>query len=69
MQAKPGKVRQAKEKKERGGGESKNLTFNSCPANSNFESSKESFESIELHDINVRMFPSVPIRSSNLCAT
>ena len=48
MQAKPGKVRQAKEKKERGGGESKNLTFNSCPANSNFESSKESFERITI---------------------
>ena len=48
MQAKPGKVRQAKEKKERGGGESKNLTFNSFPAKSNFESSKESLERITI---------------------
>ena len=44
MQAKPSKVRQGKGKK--GRGESKNLTFNSCPANSNFESYKESFERI-----------------------
>lgn len=46
MQAKPGKVRQGKRKKGAGRGGSKNLTFNSCPANSNFESYKESFERI-----------------------
>ena len=43
MQAKPGKARQGKKS---GGGGSKNFTFNSCPANANFESSKESFERI-----------------------
>ena len=41
MQAKPGKARQGKKS---GGGGSKNFTFNSCPANANFESSKESRE-------------------------